>query len=142
MRVLAGFGAVLILAFAAACGGGGTAPTGGDNGSGGPGAPATAAPTAAAGGFTCTDGATDGAQVISFSGTHGASPTDLTIKAGDTVTFTNNGSTNHQIEFGTQKCSTFLLVGKSISVTFNTAGTYKWNCLIHPSFETGTITVS
>ena len=146
MRVLAGVSAAVLLVFVVACGGGSssgptTGPAGDTSAPGG----ATAAPggaTAAAGGFTCSDGATAGAPVIAFSGTHGATPTDASVSAGGAVTFTNNSSTNHQIEFGTSKCSTFLLVGKSITVTFSAAGTYKWTCLIHPSYESGTITVS
>jgi plastocyanin len=144
MRLLAGLATVLLLVFTLGCGGGGgaaapTAANPGDTGAPAPGA----TQNNAAGSIACTDGAHTGAQVISFTGTHGASPTDVTIKAGDWVTWTNNSQTNHQIEFpdsGT-KCG-FLLVGKSVSVQFNSAGTFRWNCLIHPSFELGKITVS
>ena len=143
MRVLAGGAAVLVLVFAAGCGGGGgAAPSaGGDNGTIAPGGAATPTPGGPAAATTCNDGAASGGTVISMEGVHSLNPSDVTLKAGDYLTFTNNSSTNHQITFtGGPDCA-FSLVGKSVNIQFNTPGTYTYVCRIHPTYMKGTVTV-
>lgn len=66
-------------------------------------------------------------------------PATLTVKMGDTVTWTNNDSANHQIKSDTFN-SAPLSNGQTYSFTFKTAGTYNYSCAIHPSM-TGTIIV-
>jgi plastocyanin len=68
-------------------------------------------------------------------------PATVTIKAGDTVTWTNNDSTTHHLvgdngEFD----SGDMTPGSTFSFKFATAGTVAYHCSIHPSM-TGTITV-
>jgi len=58
------------------------------------------------------------------------SPVLLTIKAGDTVTWTNKDSAPHQVA-GSGFQSGVLGNGQSFSFTFNTAGTYDYICNIH-----------
>jgi plastocyanin len=144
MRLLAGSAAVLVLTFATACGGGGgnfpSAVNPGDTTAGGA-TPAPQVSTGAAGGTTCTAGAGTGGSTISMEGTHSLNPSDITIKVGDALTFTNNSSTNHQIVFdGGPNCG-FTLIGKSVNVQFASAGSYHYVCKIHPTFMTGTVTV-
>ena len=67
------------------------------------------------------------------------SPSDLSIKVGDTVTWTNQDSTQHTITGGDIQ-SDPLNKGQTYSFTFNTAGTFNYHCSIHPSM-TGKITV-
>ncbi len=149
MRVLAGSTAVLVLLFATACGGGsGPAATTSDSGGGGdvstlvPFTPPPATPGGAAAAASCTDTAAAGGDVISMEGTHSLNPSDETIKVGDSVTWTNNSSTNHQIAFDTgPKCS-YTRIGTSVSVKFDTAGKFTYVCKIHPTFMKGTITVN
>jgi len=145
MRLLAGSAAVLVLTFATACGGGGsTTPT--DDGGGGLGSfviptapPATPAVGQAA--ASCADAAGASGPVISIEGTHSLNPSDETIKAGDAVTWTNNGTSTHQISFATGPKCAFQIAGKSVSITFNNPGTYNYICSIHPTYMKGTITV-
>ena len=106
MRLLAGPAAVLVLLLATACGGGSTTPTsaGGTAGTGGdsslvPFTPPPATPGGPAAAASCADTAAGSGDVISMEGTHSLSPSDETIKTGDSVTWTNNSSTNHQISF-------------------------------------------
>lgn len=66
-------------------------------------------------------------------------PATLTVKMGDTVTWTNNDSANHQIRSDMFN-SAPLSNGQTYSFTFKTAGTYNYSCAIHPSM-TGTIIV-
>jgi len=67
------------------------------------------------------------------------SPATLTVKAGTVVTWTNNDSVTHNIK-STGFNSPDLATGDSFKFTFNTAGTYSYNCGIHPTM-TGTIVV-
>jgi len=145
MRLFAGSAAVLVLLLATACGGGSgpaatTAPGGGDSSlvpftpppptPGGPQAAASCASTAAASG-----------PVISIDGTHSLNPSDETVKVGDSVTWTNNGTGTHQIAFATGPKCGFQIAGKSVSITFNSPGTFAYICSIHPTYIKGTITV-
>ncbi len=61
-------------------------------------------------------------------------PTPLNIKAGTTVTWTNNDSVPHQIKADTFN-SAALTNGQTFSFTFSVAGTYNYSCAIHPSMH-------
>jgi plastocyanin len=149
MRMLAVPAAVMVVLLATACGGGGGSTTPPDTSGGGAGqssapltsaAPATPAGQAAA--ASCAQAAATDGQVISMEGTHSLTPSDETISAGDSVTWTNNSSTNHHIKFATGPDCGFTLIGKSVSVKFDNPGTYSYVCTIHPTFMKGTITVN
>jgi plastocyanin len=70
-------------------------------------------------------GATIGLGSSSFTGT-----TNVTIKAGESVTFDDSSGGTHHLVPGDKK-----------TVTFPTAGTYQITCTIHPSMQ-ATITVT
>jgi len=66
-------------------------------------------------------------------------PADVTVKVGDTVTFTNEDSTPHNVkidgtELGPQN------QGDSVTWKASKAGTFPYACVIHPSM-TGQIIV-
>lgn len=61
-------------------------------------------------------------------------PAELSIKKGDTVTWTNQDSMAHKIS-GNGFQSDALNKGQSFSFTFNTAGTFDYICSIHPSMK-------
>lgn len=66
-------------------------------------------------------------------------PSSLTVKAGTTVTWVNQDSVGHNIKsaaFSSQD----LQKGDTFKFTFNTKGTFAYNCGIHPSMV-GTIVV-
>lgn len=67
------------------------------------------------------------------------SPAELTVKVGDTVTWTNLDSVNHTIVFDTFQ-STSLKKNDTYRHTFDTAGTFAYVCSIHP-FMKATIIV-
>jgi plastocyanin len=69
-------------------------------------------------------------------------PQTLTVKAGTTVTWTNKDDIPHGIASDNKAFakSKALDTDDSYSVTFTTAGTYKYFCYIHPHM-TGTIIV-
>lgn len=73
------------------------------------------------------------------------SPASITVKAGTTVTWTNNDSANHTVTANTPSAdapsSDTLAKGKTYSVTFNKAGTYAYYCAIHTEM-TGTVIVT
>jgi|WetSurMetagenome_2_1015567.scaffolds.fasta_scaffold35586_5 plastocyanin len=109
-------------AFAAACGGG----------------TSTSSTTTAAPGTT-TGGSASETQVVMKN--FAFSPAEVTIKVGDTVTWTNGDSANHTVvaDNGEFK-SGDLGQGATFSFTFTKAGAYPYKCGVHPTM-TGTVTV-
>jgi plastocyanin len=70
------------------------------------------------------------------------SPASITVKAGTTVTWTNNDSVAHTIVGDNGGPSSGSIAqGGTYSYVFNTAGTLAYHCSIHPSM-TGTVTVT
>ena len=71
------------------------------------------------------------------------SPTNLTVKAGTTVVWTNHDVTGHTVtsDNGTLMQSPTLGNGVTYSVRFNNIGSFGYHCSIHP-FMTGLITVT
>ncbi|HEX8857458.1 MAG TPA: plastocyanin/azurin family copper-binding protein, partial [Thermoleophilaceae bacterium] len=67
-------------------------------------------------------------------------PKSISIKAGDTVTWTNTGQAPHDASGSGFKIPV-LTTGKSASHTFNTPGTFSYICSIHP-FMKGTVVVA
>ncbi len=70
------------------------------------------------------------------------SPSSITVAAGDTVTWTNNGSASegHDVSGSGGLGSGTLHSGQSYSHTFASPGTFSYICSIHP-FMKGTVTV-
>ena len=66
-------------------------------------------------------------------------PADLTVKVGDTVTFTNDDSVAHTVTFESFDSGN-VDAGGTYSHKFDTAGKFPYHCSIHPQM-TGTITV-
>jgi amicyanin len=64
------------------------------------------------------------------------SPASLTIKKGESVTWTNEDSVPHQIvsDSGAFQGNT-INKGQTYSFTFNTAGQFPYHCSIHPSMK-------
>ncbi len=62
-------------------------------------------------------------------------PSQLIIKAGQSVTWTNNGQASHTITSnnGNELSSSVISPGQTYAHTFNTPGTYNYYCSIHPS---------
>jgi amicyanin len=71
-------------------------------------------------------------------------PESITVKAGTTVTWTNNDQDPHTVtsqgKDGPLKSAT-MNKGDTYQYTFSTAGTYAYLCTIHP-FMTGTVVVT
>ena len=70
------------------------------------------------------------------------SPQVLSVKVGDTVTWTNKDSAKHTVtsDSGNELNSNLLGKNEEYSHTFTTAGTYKYHCTPHP-YKTGKIVV-
>lgn len=72
------------------------------------------------------------------------SPSSITVKKGTTVSWTNKDSATHTVtenDGQTGPNSGDLATGKSYSFTYNTVGTFKYHCSIHPNMV-GTVTVT
>lgn len=70
------------------------------------------------------------------------SPRTLTIKTGESVTWTNQDSVSHTVtsDSGNELDSELLSNGEAYTHTFNTAGNYEYHCTPHPNMK-GTIVV-
>lgn len=68
------------------------------------------------------------------------SPASVTVKVGDTVTWTNRDDIPHAIVSAGKFRSKALDTDNSFSFTFTTAGDYPYFCSLHPHM-TGTIKV-
>ncbi|HKP54868.1 MAG TPA: S8 family serine peptidase [Chloroflexia bacterium] len=69
------------------------------------------------------------------------SPQNLTVSAGTTVRWTNNGEATHNsTSFKAVWASPNLSTGQTFDYTFNTPGSYPYGCTLHSGME-GTITV-
>lgn len=62
-------------------------------------------------------------------------PSSITVKIGDTVTFTNDDSVTHTVAGDGGIDSRDLATGESYKETFNTAGTFNYHCTIHPTMK-------
>lgn len=100
--------------------------------SSGGGATSSAAPAGGASGGTA-GGNSVSIQNFSFN------PASITVKAGDTVTWTNNDSTTHTVT-GSGFDSGPLASGATFSHKFDTAGSFDYHCSIHKTM-TGTVVV-
>jgi amicyanin len=67
-------------------------------------------------------------------------PKELTISAGDTVTWTNDDPVMHDVDIAGIGKSPDLSKGGTYSRTFNEPGTYSYDCDFHP-YMTGKIIV-
>lgn len=61
-------------------------------------------------------------------------PAELSVNAGDTVTWTNQDPVQHQIKSDTFNSSP-LSQGEKFQFTFTVAGEYNYSCAIHPSMK-------
>ena len=65
------------------------------------------------------------------------SPSELRIKRGDIVTWTNKDSIRHTVtsDSGSEMDSELLSQGETYSATFDSAGNYAYHCTPHPSMK-------
>lgn len=66
---------------------------------------------------------------------------DFCINVGDTVTWTNNTTSNHTVTGDSFGNKTTVAPGNHVSYTFDTIGTFPYHCDIH-NYMTGSVTVS
>ena len=125
--LLLGAGASLALGLAA-CGNGAPVASGGGGGGACPGTASASAGTA--------DASVSGTDQLQFT------PNTTTVKVGQTVLWKNTGTVLHNITFG-QGCLTdgAFQPGGTWSIKFTQAGTYDYQCTIHPGM-TAKLTVT
>jgi plastocyanin len=134
--MLAGLAVGSVLLFAAACGGSTPA-------SGGPGGESQAPPSGAAP-TTCSPQAAAGGATISIEDPHQFNPADVTITAGQSVTWTNHASKPFTVTFDTgagPDCG-YVPIGTSVSIQFDNPGAYHYFDKILPQYMSGTVTVT
>lgn len=62
-------------------------------------------------------------------------PKEITIAAGDTVTWTNMDAARHDVDLDDNGHSPSLSKGETYSKTFDKPGTYDYDCDIHPNMK-------
>lgn len=64
-------------------------------------------------------------------------PQTLSIKAGETITWTNKDAAPHTVtsDSGSELASPTISQGQSYSHTFNLAGEYSYHCAFHPGMK-------
>ena len=67
-------------------------------------------------------------------------PANIVIRPGTRVTWTNRDQVKHTISATNAAVSGLLSQGASVSITFNTVGTFNYFCAIHPTMR-GTVTI-
>jgi plastocyanin len=105
-----------------------------DGGGGGGGAATTEEP--AGGGGGAGGGADVSEEGISFQ------PAEVTVGVGDTVTWTNNDSVDHDVTADSFSSGEpgGMAPGDTFEQTFEKAGTFDYVCTVHPGME-GTVVV-
>ena len=98
-----------------------------------------ACPTGECGDGVCNDGGEANEYTVSVEG-FAFGPDELTIQAGDTVTWTNNDGPTHTTTSDDELWHGVMNSGESFSWTFDQPGAYAYHCTPHP-FMTGTIYV-
>ena len=123
--------AALALAACSSSSGGATAAPGSQ-----PAASSAASAPAAAGG-ACSVGTGSGtpAQLTDFT-----VPSGLSVAAGSAISWTNGDSANHTVTLDDGSCDTPVNAGETVTVTYNTPGTFAFHCTIHPNM-TGSLEV-
>ena len=72
-------------------------------------------------------------------------PASISVKAGTTVTWTNNDNFTHSVQFkdgGLPTEAMLMKPGEQTTYTFATAGTFHYQCSLHPQNMQGTVTVT
>ena len=98
-------------------------------------------PAAGGGGTGTTAAPAAGGATVEISG-FAFSPASITVKVGDSVTWTNKDSAPHTVTAADGSFdSGSLAQNASFSFTFQKAGTYTYRCTIHPTMPTATVIV-
>ena len=72
-------------------------------------------------------------------------PTAISVKAGTTVTWTNDDHFTHSVQFldgGVPSEPNVMAPGQLATFTFTAPGTYRYQCHLHPQNMQGTVTVT
>jgi len=72
-------------------------------------------------------------------------PAEITVKAGTTVTWTNHDNFTHSVEFkdgGLPTDPRLMKPGEQTAFTFTTAGTFHYQCSLHPQQMQATVVVT
>jgi len=76
-----------------------------------------------------------------MTGTHEWAPSEFTVPVGGSITWFNDSTLSHTVTFGSGPDCGYVVVNGSVSVTFDTPGTYSFVCRIYPTYMSGTVTV-
>jgi plastocyanin len=96
---------------------------------------------AAGGGSATTTAPAAGGTAVTISG-FAFAPASVTVKVGDTVTWTNKDSVPHTVTAADGSFNSGSLAqGATFSFTFQKAGTFTYRCTVHPTMAPATVIV-
>jgi plastocyanin len=105
-------------------------------------AAASSAPSGSAAAACATAGVGDAGATVEIKDFK-FTPDQVTAKVGDIVAWTNQDSTGHTATLVDGSCGTdTLATGITGALVFGVAGTYPYQCKIHPDRMKGTITIT
>ena len=84
-------------------------------------------------------------SVVNLPPSYRFEPAAITVKAGTTVTWTNRDNFTHSVQFkdgGLPTDPMLMKPGENTTYTFATAGTFHYQCSLHPQNMQGTVTVT
>ena len=68
-------------------------------------------------------------------------PSSIRVKAGDTVTWTNNDNFTHSVRLLDGGEVQMMKPGESVSLDFSTPGLFRYDCSLHPKDMKGSVLV-
>jgi plastocyanin len=100
-------------------------------------------PLSACGGGTSTPSQTTSVKTVEKDGHYFFEPASISVAKGATVTWTNSSDAPHIVSSDSNAFadSKSFSENQTVSITFNTAGTFAYHCKIHPDMK-ATITVT
>ncbi len=102
--------------------------------------PTTSVPSSSTSTTSTTTPAATGQNTVTIQN-FSFSPSILTVKVGDKVTWTNQDSMGHSVTADDKSFDTGVMAnGESKSLTFAKAGSFAYHCSVHPSMM-GTVVV-
>jgi plastocyanin len=78
---------------------------------------------------------------VSMAKSYRFDPDVIRIKAGDTVTWTNNDNFTHSVRLQDGGETQFMKPGESVTHAFTTPGVYQYDCSLHPKDMRGSVQV-
>ena len=106
---------------------------------------AACSPSGSTGSGDTAGGAAVATSVVDLPPSYRFAPEAISVAKGTTVTWTNHDNFTHSVQFldgGLPTEPLMMKPGEKATFTFSTAGTFHYQCSLHPQNMRGTVTVT